>query len=80
ETQSQDWVFCFLKTLKARFNYRLSSVPVFIFYDFQSSNASRRSLYLSLFAFIQRVYSINSLVELIHQSLYTLFDWGKIGK
>ncbi|EOW9312793.1 hypothetical protein ACN25Y_002480, partial [Vibrio cholerae] len=58
-------------------NYRLSSVPVFIFYDFQSSNASRRSLYLSLFAFIQRVYSINSLVELIHQSLYTLFDWEK---
>ncbi|EOG7641554.1 TPA: hypothetical protein AB5C14_003322, partial [Vibrio cholerae] len=58
----------FLKALKARFNYRLSSVPVFIFYDFQSSNASRRSLYLSLFAFIRRVRFIHFIVENIHRN------------
>ncbi|CSC41398.1 Uncharacterised protein [Vibrio cholerae] len=44
------------------------------------SNSSYCSFCLSLFTFILRVYFINVILKLIHQSLYALYAWRKLGK
>ncbi|HGS4560347.1 TPA: hypothetical protein ACMDPC_002450, partial [Vibrio cholerae] len=63
---------------------RLSPIPVLILYDVQSSQAVQLflllSFCLSLFAFILRVCFIHFIVEIIHQSLYALCVWRKLGK